>query len=200
MAGRTWCASFEPESSVKPVAVFLGSLLAATYVHAAQVPIVGYDIRDAVASGYGSWSHAYTGTIIPKRTFDNFGQNGVVADYVGGQGTLNDDVVGINLMDTQLFLQGNPDGSPISPVIVLKLATKARISRITLHGSYNYFNIFPGQITAVTVSMRGKSVPMATIDSGPTTIMGTPVDDIVELKGTPLEGGITDTIELRRRR
>lgn len=175
--------------------------LAGNAAWAVPIAVIGYDIEHATASGFGGWSHAYSGgSIAPVRNFTNGigGPPGTVANYAGGIGTLNDGVVGTMISDTQLFVQGNVDGGgEIRPVIKLKLASAAMISSIKLAGGNIDFNLFPGQISGVTIEFGGAAAAVTTTPSGLPGVFGDPVDDIANLAGTPLAALTTDTIVLR---
>lgn len=173
-----------------------GLIFAASSAFAAPVAIVTYDIRDAAVSGWGGWSHAYTGTITPTGTFYSGG--GGVANYSGGAGTLNDGVIGVGINDTQLFFQGATDaGYSMSPLITLKLARPTLVSKVLISGGNIGGNFFPGMIEGVTVEIDGQSATLTTLPSGQLGAIGIPVDDTVDLRGTPLASIVTDTITLR---
>jgi len=152
-------------------------------------------------SGYGGWQHTFTGNIAPIRNFTNGigGPPGVVANYDNGSGTLNDGIVGTSPLATELFVSGdNVDGgAPIKPVITLKLAKQAMVRTITISGGTFDYNLFPGQITGVTVVINGQSVDVNTTPSGFVNFFGIGVDDIVELANTPLSSLTTDTVVLK---
>lgn len=169
-------------------------IFAASSAFAAPVAVVTYDIHDAAVSGWGGWSHAYTGTVTPTGTFYN---GGVVADYSGGAGTLNDGVVGVGINDTQLFFQGATDTGWMSPVITLKLARPTLVSKVLISGGNIGGNFFPGMIEGVTVEIGGQSAALTTIPGGASSAVGIPVDDTADLTGTPLASIVTDTITLR---
>jgi hypothetical protein len=165
-------------------------------VCAEPAPIASYSIQDATLSGFGGWSHVFTGTVVPVRDFTNGigGPPGVVADYIDGSGTLNDGVFGGSINSTELFVSGMPDGSVIAPVIALKLARVVSIKSIKLSEGEIDFNLFPGQISGATVTINGISVSLATIPSGTINFLGVAMDDIIDLAGTPLYGASSDTI------
>jgi hypothetical protein len=172
-----------------------GLIFVASSAFAAPVAIVTYDIRDAAVSGWGGWSHAYTGTVSPTGTFFNGG--GVVANYSGGAGTLNDGVIGVSINDTQLFFQGATDMASISMAPTIKLARPTLVSKILISGGNIGGNFFPGMIEGVTVEIGGQSAALTTIPSGQISAVGIPVDDTADLTGTPLASIVTDTITLR---
>jgi hypothetical protein len=97
----------------------LSVFLLACYAEASVI-ITGYDITGAMRSGFGNlnpsgsgWGHTYTGTITdqsqnPIVVAGNdinaaYYYYGIVSNYVGGQGTLNDGVTSTYLSETQLF-------------------------------------------------------------------------------------------------
>src|SRR5206468_9132533 len=59
------------------------------------------------------------------------------------------------------------------------------------------FNLFPGQITGVTVEINGQQVAVNTIPSRRIMFLGTAVDDIIDLGGTSLDSQLADTVVLR---
>jgi hypothetical protein len=172
-------------------------LAAASPARADPVPVAGYDIIDATTSGFGLWFHEYTGTITPTKFIPTPSETITIADYAGGRGTLNDGILATTTDQTQLFLNGVIEGVPVNPVLTLRLAQPATVSRLTLHGGNIDLNFYPGQITGVTVQIGAQSAALATLPGGISGPLGTPVDDIVDLVGTGLETVPTDTIVLR---
>ena len=168
---------------------------------AAPIAISSYSIQDAVISGYGGWAHTFSGTITPVRSFTNGigGPPGVVANYDNGSGTLNDGIIGTGPSNTELFVSGDSvdGGGPIKPVITLKLTKQAMVQTIRISGGDFDFNLFPGQITAVTAVINGQSAAVTTTSSGFVNFLGVGVDDIVDLTSTPLASLTTDTVILR---
>lgn len=163
----------------------------------APVTITSYDISEAVESGFGGWSHSFAGTIAPVRPFTLAGNSGTVANYTNGSGTLNDGVIGTDLTTTQLFVQGPvDDASTITPRITLKLGVSAKVTRLLISGGeFGTTNIYPGILTGVRVTIGGQSQVFATIDTGSPGALQ-PVDDIVDLTGSPLADIAADTIVL----
>ena len=165
--------------------------LAGQRADAAPLTIASYDVHRAAPSGFGGWSHEYTGTITPTgRTFGgSFGCPCAVVDETGGSGTLNDGVAPEAIFDNQLFVTRNDDaGVPISPRITIHLAERASITEIRLLGGDIPFNAFPGAITGATVQLGDATIRLTTIDGGTT--------DTLDLRGTTAAGVVTDTIVL----
>lgn len=142
--------------------------------HAAPIAIAGYDVTDAVVSGYGLWAHTYDGTITPKGSFTHFSVVGQKADYTGGGGTLNDGVIGDSAAKTQLFIaRPTQDGTVFNPTISLHLAAASTINQIELYGGDIADNVVPGTISSITVTITG---PLGTLSDtfalGPLTAFG----------------------------
>ncbi len=85
------------------------------------VKIKTYDVKSAMRSGYGCWSHVYFGTITDVgRTSSLWGtctpEGTNIADYWGGSGTLNDYIFSSTIADNQLFSieQTADDASAVS--------------------------------------------------------------------------------------
>src|ERR1700757_2698494 len=107
------------------------------------VKIKTYDVKSAMRSGYGCWSHVYFGTITDVgRTSSLWGtctpEGTNIADYSGGSGTLNDNIFSSTIADNQLFSieQTADDGQPVLPEITLHLDGTFRISRVLVFGGY----------------------------------------------------------------
>lgn len=180
---------------VEPEALALREQPAA--VTPAPVAITSYDISEAVESGFGGWSHSFDGAIAPVRPFTLAGNPGTVASYTNGSGTLNDGVIGTGTTTTQLFVQGPVDDtSTITPRITLKLGASVKVTRLLISGGeFGTSNIYPGVLTGVRVTVGGQSQVFMTIDTGSAGALQ-PVDDIVDLTGSPLADIATDTIIL----
>ncbi len=180
---------------------YLASFMAAFAVYASAEPvtITSYSVDHAIVSGFGGWSHTFTGTIEPVRTFTNCPtcRPGTVANYIDGVGTLNDNFVTSNLTEAMLFVTGAPDGILIDPVITLKLAKLVRVNSIYLSGGRINFNAIPGRIEGVTVEIGGQSLRVVTIPTGFTNNSGRRLDDLIDLVSTPLNDLYTDTIVIR---
>jgi hypothetical protein len=165
------------------------------------IAIKNYDVHHAVLSGFGGWAHSYDGAISFVRSFTNGpgGPAGSVANYVNGSGTLNDRIVGSSPLNTQLFVQGTPDGVSIEPAITLRLEKSAKVQKIHISGGEFDFNLFPGQITGVTtVEVGGQSLDLTTVSAGTINFLGIGLDDIVDLTPTQLASVVTDTVVLRK--
>ncbi|MCU1334799.1 MAG: putative exosortase interaction domain protein [Bryobacterales bacterium] len=154
---------------------------------AEPITISSYDITDAMVSGWGLWAHTYSGTITPIGVFDG----SAVADYSGGSGTLNDDIIGTSASDTQLFEQGQT----VQPVITLFLPGLYTIGSIILYGGPTN-NIYPGVITGVTVGIGASSSAISLSPFGPRAASGQPINDFATIIGTSLQGIPTTTITL----
>lgn len=115
-------------------------------VHATY--ITSYDIVNAVNSGFGSWSHEYSGTITDIESIDVSGYAGTLSDYSGGAGTLNDGIIGTNNSDTQLF------ATDYHPEITLYLDNYYTLDNMTLY-SFTGANVIPGNITSVDLTIGG---------------------------------------------
>ena len=150
---------------------------------AAPVIITGYDIQDAVKSGFGGWAHYYNGTITDKGSVTAHGFTGTVADYASGKGTLNDGIVGTDKNNTQLF------ATDISPVITLYLDNTYLIENITLF-SFVGTNSVPGNITGLDITVGGTTQTFATTDAVHIQ------HEFADLIGSTISGILTDSIIL----
>ena len=129
-----------------------------------NVEIVGYDINDAVLTGFGNWLHNYSTTITPAMSFTHFSNPGTFGFYSGiGTGTLNDGFISNTVAGNQLFLREannvtdgeTEDNDPsdnlfANPKIFLTLAGSHTIDNIDLYGGNLGGNAIPGLITSVT--------------------------------------------------
>lgn len=167
---------------------------------AAPLPIARYDVTETPQSGFGCWSHVYSGTItLTGRTVIGCGNDPPVpvANYTGGGGTLNDGVIATSPTDAQLFTLTSYDGGPpLSPTITLYLAAPGVVNRIQIHGG-DPTNYTPGAIDGVTVEIAGVAVAFATTPFGALNPSNVPVDDEIDLSGSVLAGVVTDRIVLR---
>jgi len=177
------------------LATFVLALVFSLSVGATTIPIVSYDISDAMVSGYGIWQHTYSGVItLTGQTIAGI----AVANYTGGSGTLNDSVVGTDAYTTQLFYTGTTiggDGS-IDPVITLYLPGTYIINSISLLGGNIVSTATPGCITGVTVGLGGASAAISTAGYGMNGVFCGGVNALAPLTGTSLEGVATSTIIL----
>lgn len=163
--------------------VALTVLLAAKSASAAPILITSYDIQNAVYSGYGLWAHTYTGTIAVT--------GGDTRNYTGGDGTLNDGIIGTTHTENQLF-QGS-----VNPVITLYFDGFYSVGSISLFGGDDPFNTIPGAITGATVTAGAVSASIASVAFGPgVSFLGTPSNDLLNLSGTALAGIYTDRLTL----
>ena len=177
------------------LAAFALLLTLAGTAGAGPITITSYDISDAVVSGFGNWHHTYNGTITPTgQTIDGE----AVAQYTGGSGTLNDGVLGTSPDDTQLFDNGPFDvgGGSANPVITLFLSGSFTINSISIFGGDFTYNGIPGCMTGVTVGLGGGSAAVATTPFGVVGGCFVPVNDLVTITGTSLQGLPTSTIVL----
>lgn len=160
------------------------ALLLLSLQHNAQaLTISSYDVANTRPSGYGSWSHSYTGAITLQAPANER------ADYSGGSGSLNDGIVPNSASGNQLFLASD------APSITLHLDGMSLVSSIEVLGGDYFNNAWPGRITGWTVSIGGQSVALASTDFGKACQYAL-CDDRVSLAGTGLELIATDTITL----
>jgi hypothetical protein len=153
------------------------------------VTIVSYDVLNAVVSGAGGWAHVYTGTITPTTSTGTFTS---VANYTGGGGTLNDGIIGRTVMDTQLF------EVPADSVITLHLSQAVPLQSISLFGGDMRDNSIPGSLRGtITVTANGMSAAVPALPFGRVrSSLGQHVNDQLLLRGTLLDGLVTDRITL----
>lgn len=155
-----------------------------------ELAITGYDIVDGPAAGSGGWNNFYSGTYTATR-LDPI-QGGTVGNYVGGGGTLNDNVVSSLLSETLLLFIGSRG----TPSITLHLATAAKIDSIELFGGNIGGNFFPGLINQVTVDVAGTRATLSTQPFGDPSAVNVPFNDRVSLAGTPLASIAADAVVL----
>jgi opacity protein-like surface antigen len=165
------------------------ALVPASPAAADPVPIVRYDIVRAVQSPAGGWSHEYTGTITPVvapwLTFP-------IANYSGGGGTLNDGIIGTTVFNSELF-----DASS-EPVITLYFGGFYRVNTLDLFGGNIRDNSAPGSLRGhVSVTANGSSAAIDAAAFGPfRSATGQPVNDRLSLRGSILNGVLTDRVVL----
>ena len=189
-------------STDQPVLRFMESTAGGT------VPIAGYDINDAILSGFGSWYHTFGGDIAAGESFTHWSNPGTFANYSGvGSGTLNDRFISNTIAGTQLFLRPeannvtggasedtNPnDNIPSNPAIFITLSDANTIDNIDIYGGNILNNGVPGLITSVEVQLldtefKVHSEVIMTQPFGPVSSFGTQVNDRICLGGTSLEG------------
>jgi len=169
----------------------------------APIPIVTYDVEQTPRSGWGCWTHEYSGVIVNTgRTVSGSvtctPDGNSIANYFGGSGTLNDLLVPNSVIGAHLFTtRAADDGQPIRPVITLHLGGLFLVNTIVVRGGNNSGNAIPGALTGVTVDIGGNSAALSTTPSGVPNALGTPVDDVLDLTQTALSGVATDSIVLR---
>jgi hypothetical protein len=167
------------------------------------VKITSYDIKSTPRSGYGCWSHVYSGTITDTgRTASDWGTciiNGThIADYAGGFGTLSDNFFSTTTDDNQLFSVGlADDGSPILPEITLHLDGTFAINSILMFGGTTPVLGPPGALAGATVEISGVAVSLPTVPFGSQDVLGLYRNGAFVLTGTPLEGRPTNQIVLK---
>ncbi len=149
------------------------------------IVITSYNIDNANVTGTGSWSHSYNGTITPI--------SGTIANYTGGNGTLNDGVIGNYHNNNQLFYYP----TDTFPIITLFLDGFYSISEILIRGGDDTNNQIPGALTGLDVTINSITDSFTTVATG--SVMnrdGILVDDLVSVSGSSLDGLITNTIRL----
>jgi hypothetical protein len=171
----------------KPLLILAFALvtLPVSVAQADPIPVIGYDITNARVSGFGAWSHVYTGSITP--VIPN-----VTANYTGGGGTLNDGIIGTSEDNAQLFLSSD------DAVITLYLAGVHRVNSISLFGGDIHTNSIPGALTGlVTVMAAGRTAAINAQAFGKVrSSIGNRVDDRLVFTGSPLQGVLTDRLTL----
>jgi hypothetical protein len=137
--------------------------------------ITGYNITNVRPSGFGGWTHTYTGTI----TSNGDG----TYNYSGGGGTLNDGLFGANSVNSELFLLGD------NSVFTLFLDGNYNLANMNLYGSFGEDNYIPGTLTGATIGFGGGSAAITStpFSVGPSCTSG-PCDDAFSFAGTALAG------------
>ena len=185
----------------KCVAVlFIFSVAAFNNAAADPVIVTDYDFEQTPASGYGGWSHTYSGVISDTgRTLSTSASGPVpILNYSGGSGSLNDGQLSANLIGTHLFTTQNDDtGLPIIPAITLHLGSKVVVNEVRVFGGYIEYNATPGALKAATIEIDGVAIPVGVTPVGTSNALGIQVDGIFDLRSTPLAGIATDKIILR---
>ena len=159
------------------MAVF--AALAALPVTAQAVTITSYDITNTLPSGFGLWSHIYTGTITPAAPGFN---------YAGGSGTLNDGNNGINAIINHLFQ------TDYLPTIALHLEGFYTITNLSFLSDFTSGNLIPGNLSGVDVTIGGQTQTVILTGFGPSTGFY-PVNDLATLN-TTLSAIATDSVLL----
>lgn len=174
--------------SVHLVFLLTGALALGGTASAETVPIVSYDVSQTPGSGFGCWSHNYTGTKVD--TGHTVGgsvictpEGGHVFNYSGGSGTLND-----GLVDTTHLLLTRTDeqGHVLQPLITLHLGRMVTVNQIRLLKGNNSFTCISGaaaEITGTTVSFSNPSpiegdCRSVVLDLGPTALAVVPTSQI----------------------
>ncbi|MGZ4980188.1 MAG: hypothetical protein ACXWE4_02460 [Methylobacter sp.] len=160
-------------------------------VSAETKQITSYDIEQTPVSGFGCWTHNFTGTITDTgRTVSgsvNCSADGIghVLNYSNGSGTLND-----GLFDTTHLLLTRTDdqGQPLQPVITLHFGGVFTINEIRLLKGNNSFT----NITGATVQIGATELPIT-----PTPIGGDPKSVLLDLRGIVLAGIPTSQITVK---
>lgn len=176
--------------------LFVAALgLPLTVLAADPISIVSYDVEQTPDSGWGGWSHKYSGAITDTgRTL----LGGKILNYTGGGGTLNDDIISLDVNGTHLFTTTNDDGGrPISPQITLYLDGTYLVEKIRVYGGNVSSNAIPGAITGATIEVGGTSETLSSTDIGDLNPIQIPFDDLFDLTATPLAGIPTDRIILK---
>ena len=178
--------------ALSAVAIAVAALALSPAASALPVPVVGYDVAQTPAAGFGLWSHSYTGTVVDtgRLVGGSIGCPCRIVNEAGGGGTLNDGTISTRIDQTHLFTTRNAlDGLPIAPTITLRLAATARIEEIRIHGGNLGGTIIQGALDGATVEIGGSSVHLPTA--------GTGTLDVLDLRSTPLAAIPTDRIVLR---
>ena len=172
----------------KPVLIMALSIvmLPVSVAHADPIPVMRYDITNALVSGSGAWSHVYTGSVTPAVP-------GVTANYAGGGGTLNDGVIGTSEDDTQLFRV------PADTAITLYFGAFYHVDMISLFGGNIPTNSIPGALAGpVTVTANGTTAAINAQAFGSVrSDIGNPVNDRLLFTGSPLQNVLADRLTLR---
>lgn len=165
------------KSLIAVVAIAVSSISTA---QAAQF-VTGYDITNARASGFGNWSHTYSGAITPA--------GGGLFNYTGGNGTLNDGFVSADHQSNQLFTLGD------NTTITLHLNSPTFLSELNIFGATGSGNSIPGTLTGATLSFGGQSLVFNSTPWGPTCTSGL-CNDRFSFAGTSLASIATNFITL----
>jgi PEP-CTERM motif len=146
----------------------IGALAAAIASPVFAQTVVSYDIENAIPSGVGGWTNAYTGTITfpPPFTYENYTGN--------GSGTLNDGYVPNNVSNNEL-LDNNA-------VITVNLNGSYTLSTIYILSDLTD-NTIPGDIASVDVTVGGNTASYGLTNYGPIGISGVGIDQYITLTG-----------------
>jgi hypothetical protein len=179
------------------------ALLCASPALANPVAISAYDVELTPPSGYGGWSHTYTGTVTdsgrglgPVNGCSATSPDCQLVNERGGAGTINDGAFS-SVDEDQLLIAGtDAQGEPFTPTITLHLAQRAKVQQIRIFGGGSPFNAIPGALEAATVKIDASAVALSTVQAGDIGPLGFAADDILDLRGTGLDAVSTSDIVL----
>ncbi|WP_235835123.1 PEP-CTERM sorting domain-containing protein [Piscinibacter terrae] len=154
----------------------LGAAALALMGGAQAVTVTSYDVTGAQPSGFGGWSHSYTGSISG-------------GNYSGGSGSLNDGVIPTGVGGDQLFTFDT------NPTITLHLDGTTKVSTINIFGGDNPYNYIPGTLTGWSVTIGGNTQAFTSTGFGASCTSGL-CSDAVSLAGSGLDLLATDTLTL----
>lgn len=143
--------------------------------------ISSYDVTNAASSGFGGWSHSFSGTITDLG-------NGT-ANYTNGSGTLNDGIYSTTEADNQLFQLDHLS------VITLHLNGDFNLAALDLFGGMNFGNSIPGTLTGADISFGGASATITSSEYTPGCASGF-CNDKFTFAGTALAGLTGNTVTL----
>lgn len=152
------------------------ALLALLASSAQAQTITGYNLTNARPSGFGGFTHTYTGTITPI--------GGGLANYTGGgSGSLNDNLVAAQNGNMAFQVSDNT-------TLTLLMSGTFQWSSLTLFGGTpNPPNFLQGALTGATISFGGSSASLTSIATGvDCTTTGQLCDDRFDFAGTALAG------------
>lgn len=119
---------------------------------ASAASITSYDVTNAQPSGFGNWSHTYSGTIS-------------AGNYTGGSGTLNDGIIPNDQNNNQLFT------TSFLPTITAYLDGTYNLNQIDVLSDYLQ-NAIPGNLLSFDVTIGGNTQTVALAGFGATTSGG----------------------------
>ena len=155
----------------------IGAAALALVGGAQAVSISSYDVTGAQLSGFGFWSHTYSGSIVGNT-------------YSGGSGTLNDGIIPTSEQNNQLFLMAD------APTITLHLNALTTLSSIEIFGgNVGSSNLVAGTLTGWSVTIGANTVALGSTDFGPSCFSGL-CNDRVNLVGTGLDLLATNSVTL----
>ena len=149
-------------------------------------------------SGFGCWSHTYSGAItLTNRTVIGCGNDPPVpvANYTGGGGSLNDGVIassrgGQSTLHADIVRWGAAPESHDHAAPRRDAGHPSIASRFLAAPT----NAIPAGIHGVTVEIGGVAIAFATTPFGVLNALGVPVNDEIDLSGSALAGVLTDLI------